>query len=212
MRILIPTLFLLIGCNPLKHYQKVANDPFRNSAERELLARASSQEFPNTISDTPTVTVHYDSTEYNELLKKIKGAALGWSGPRPLEYDSAGSDPTWALDISAYYPRDENVITGTDNRAALDAMIKAAIKPATITKTVTKEVKIRDAVWTELKENEIRQARWENERLRMDLNQANTARKNQRTMIYWISGILLFLLVIVVWKPKIPQLPKIPTL
>jgi hypothetical protein len=179
---LIPTLFLfLISCSPLRPYRKVVNDKFRNSAERELLARAAQQEFPAIIGDTPQVTVVWDSTEYNELAKA---------------YDELADELIRKAEESSQFA----------NRDTIIEYITRTLKPATITKTVTKEVKIRDAVWAEVKENEIRQARWENERLRIETGEAKTRAKNRMTIIYFLGGALTFLLLIVVWKPKLPTL------
>jgi hypothetical protein len=171
-KILIPALFLITACSPLRHYRKVVNDPFRNKAERELLARASQQEFPNVTSDTPTITVTYDTVFY-EVPAQEKGS---------------------------------EIVTEIAIRDTIIKQITRTIRPAQITKTIKIERQVRDAAWAELKENEVRQARWENERLQIQLNEAKTDSKTRIKIIYWMGGILAFFLILVIWKPKIPSL------
>jgi hypothetical protein len=182
-KFLIPTLFLICSCNPLRHYQKVVNDPFRNAKERELLARASLQEFPNVAGDT-LQSIVYDSTEVN-LLNDAYNALLD--------------------DYLRHLDKDTTPIA----KREIDTVILNKIrnlKPATITKTITKEIKVRDGAWAEVKQNEVNTCREELRLMTFQKDEFKTKVGNQRKIIYYIGGFALLLLVLIVWKPRIGKI------
>lgn len=184
-KLLIPTLFLFIGCSPLRHYQKVVNDPFRNAKERALLARAAQQEFPNVVGDTtPQVTVTYDSTEVN-LLNDAYNALLD--------------------DYLKHLDKDSSQITKREIDTVILNKIKK-LKPATITKTITKEIKVRDGVWAEVKQNEINTCREELRLMTFQKDEFKTKRDNAVRIIWYVGGFALLLLVLIIWKPRIGKI------
>jgi hypothetical protein len=183
-RYLIPTLFLFVACSPLRHYQKVVNDPFRNAKERALLARAAQQEFPNVSSDTQQVSVVVDSSEVNLLNE---------------EYNHL---------LDAYLDHlnsDTSQISKREIDTVLIEKIKA-LKPATITKTITKEIKVRDGVWAEVKQNEVSTCREELRLMTFQKDELKTKSNNKSKIILYMGLAWIALLAIVIWKPRIPKI------
>jgi hypothetical protein len=191
---LIPTLFLIscVACSPLRHYQKVALDPFRSAQERELLAKAANEEFPEYISDTQQVSIVVDSTEVQRLNEAYN--ALVDEFVKHQEDDTIQEPRT----------------IGTSNSAKLYAELlqkMQKLKPATITKTITKEIKVRDGAWAEVKQKEVNVCREELRLMTFQKDELKTKNKNKLKIIYYLGGFLLLLMAIVIWRPHLPRLP-----
>jgi hypothetical protein len=157
-------LFIILifsACNPLRHYQKVALDDFRNSAERDLLAKAASEEFPITKGE-PTTTVVYDSSAYNELMNKYNSLVQDYIS------DQSGSDA---------------VVTEIDT--VFLSKIRA-LKPATIVKTVTVEVPVNNPYVEEKLRIEVRECKNENDGLVIQAKAARESQKKTRTTNVWL--------------------------
>lgn len=61
-------ILLIVSCNPLRHYQKVARDQYPRSAEkRKILAPICAVEFPVQSGDPMLTKTEIDSTAYNAL-------------------------------------------------------------------------------------------------------------------------------------------------
>lgn len=192
MKYLIIAL-LLYSCSPLRHYTKVANDPFRNSAERALLARAAQQEFP-AIEDTGRVI---------------------YTGVDSAEYKALNMAHLQLLDsLIAHYEREDTLswVPETENPPALQSMIDAAFnevakvdslrhirnflrtyRPPTITRTEVKEVKVRDAAWAELKQQEINACKLENEQLTKRTQIAEEKASNRGGTQWWLICLCVIL-------------------
>ena len=185
-KLLIPTLFLFCSCaTTLKPYKKVLNDKFRNAQKRELLAKAANEEFPEYVGDTVLSNVTIDSSEvlrlndaFNDLLDDYV---------KHLENDPA-------QDV-VYLP--DTVI--------LEKIKK--LKPATITKTVTKEIKVRDGAWAEVKQMEVNTCREELRLMTFQKDEFKTKNGNKVKIITYMGIGWLILLALVIWKPHIPRLP-----
>lgn len=189
--LLIPTLFFF-ACSPLRHYKKVALDPFRSAKERELLAKAANEEFPEYISDsTPQVTVEIDSSEVKRLNDAYAALLDDYLGHLENEPKT---------DTFIY-----NGGHSVDHYIKLREAIKA-LKPATITKTVTKEIKVIDGVWKEKKENEVKACREELRLMTFQKDELLTKKKNQATIIRWMIGVWVLLLAFIVMKPRIGKI------
>lgn len=70
---------LCFSCNPLKHYQKVANDTNRTIEEKKLLAEACTDEFPvkpDTITNVKTDTIIADNSAEMVMLNSIIDSLL----------------------------------------------------------------------------------------------------------------------------------------
>lgn len=183
-KILIPTLFLLVACSPLRHYNKVVNDPFRNAKERALLARASQQEFPNVVGDTAQ-TITYDSSQLQRLNEEYN--ALVDELVKHYDHDDSSQKVNKVFDTIWY----EKI---------------RSLKPATITKTITKEVKVRDGVWAEVKQNEINTCREELRLMTFQKDEFKTKRDNIQKILWYMGGAILAMLALIIWKPRIPKL------
>lgn len=163
-------LLIFANCSPLRHYTKVANDPFRNEAERQLLARASLQEFPP-ITGQPVTTIVYDSTAYKELSAQYNLLVEDYIRHIEKE-DSSGN-------------READTVFLTRIRA---------LKPATIVKTVTKEIPIRNTAVENQLQTSLNACTRENDGLAIQAKTASDRRKDARktlTFLYVISGVLL---------------------
>jgi hypothetical protein len=188
---LIPTLFLIccVGCSPLRHYKKVALDPFRSAQERELLAKAANEEFPEYISDTQQVSIVVDSTEVQRLNEAYN--ALVDEFVKHQESDTVQEPRT----------------IGTSNNAKLYAELlqkMQKLKPATITKTITKEIKVRDGAWAEIKQMEVNTCREELRLMTFQKDELLTKNANKVKIITYMGLAWLALLALVIWKPRIP--------
>jgi hypothetical protein len=162
-------ILIFCACNPLRHYQKVKDDSFRNAAERELLAKAASDEFP-IVKGEPTTTVVFDSTAYNNIVK---------------EYNTLVQDYI-------------NHIESEDSTSKIDTVFLTKIrnlKPAAIVKTVTVEVPVNNPYVEEKLRIEVRECKNENDGL---VIQAKAARENQKktrttnVWLYVVGGLLAF--------------------
>lgn len=162
-------LFLFCACNPLRHYTKVATDPFRNSKERELLSRACIQEFP-AVRDTPKVVyTGIDSSDYlavNEAYLKLLDSLIAMSN------DTAFT------------------ATGTDNRPVLAYWFDSirvvrnflrTYKPPAVIKTVVKEVPVRNTAIEHQLQTSIDYARSENQGLVKQRDEAVDKKKKAKT-------------------------------
>jgi hypothetical protein len=190
MRYLIIAL-IFCSCNPLRHYLKVQNDPFRNEAERSIIARVSLQEFPP-LKDTPTTTVIYDSTAWKELNEQYH--ILVDDYVRHIEADTP-------ILIDAFHIWDSHSIDSFNNIArayaikSLAETVKKlkATKPATITKTIVKEVPTRRGEVENQLQNEINNCRRENSELSYQAKTATDKQKKTGTTNIWlwvVTGLL----------------------
>ncbi len=162
-------ILIFTSCNPLRHYTKVVNDPFRNEKERELLARASLQEFPP-VSGEPTITVTVDSAGFDELNK---------------EYNKLVED--YAKHIAA------DTLRGGEIDTVFLTKIRA-LKPAVITRTITKQVEVRNTAVENQLQSKINACSRENEQLVSEAKGAKDSQKKTRSTNIWlyvVSGILL---------------------
>lgn len=161
-------LLVLCACNPLKHYQRVANDPFRNEQERKLLAKASLEEFPPQAVGEPTIRVVVDSTEINRLNE---------------EYNKLVDDYVRHIEADTSKFLDTVFLTKIRN-----------LKPATITRTVTIEKEVRSTAVENQLQTKINECDRENQTLATQAKKAKDEKKKARStmaFLWIISGLLL---------------------
>lgn len=175
----IAALFLA-ACNPLRHYQKIAADPFRNSAERAILRPICLAEWPLQIDTPRLVRVGVDSSDYaaavsayNEILDQLIKA-----------HENDGEA--------------ERVIIAPVDSARIIRNFLKWYKPMPIIKTEYLEVPVRDTRIEDQRASEVAACRAENDQLRGDLQKAKD-NLGKRTSSMWIaigSAALLLLIVL----------------
>lgn len=181
---LIPTLFLFCSCaTTLKPYKKVLNDKFRNAQKRELLAQAANQEFPEYVSDTQQVSVVIDSSEVN-LLNDAYNALMD--------------------DYLKHLDKDTSQTASHEPQSIIIEKIRQ-LKPATITKTVTKEIKVRDGAWAEVKQGEVNACREELRLMTFQKDELKTKNGNKAKIITYMGIAWIVTLLLIIWKPRIPN-------
>jgi hypothetical protein len=212
--LLIPTLFFF-ACSPLRHYKKVALDPFRSTQERELLAKAANEEFPEYVSDsTPLVTVEIDSSEVtrlNEAYNALLDDYLGHLEEDTIPVTQSLMMTEERLKIPPYANRCSHVnhvAQFSDSRlnGLINGMKQLIQKPAVVTRTVTKEIKVIDGIWKAKKESEVSHCREELRLMTFQKDELKIKVKNKNTIIYTLGGFLFILAALVAWKPRIPFL------
>lgn len=165
----------LIGCSPLRHYQKVALDPFRNSAERSLLSRACTQEFP-AIQDTGRVIkVGVDSSDYNAVAEAYN--VLLDSLIAMYERDTVS------------YPGVIRICTPGDSARIIRNFLRI-YKPPAVIKTEIKEVKVTDMAAIAMKQSEVDKCREENAALATTAKNATEKLKDKNQTNVWLWVVL----------------------
>jgi hypothetical protein len=173
-------MLLVIGCSPLRHYVKVANDPFRNSAERALLAKAAAEENLLTYSDTPRiVTSGTDSTDYNAVVDAYNELLDSLLAQQPL-------DTSFIIDTS------RPVYTGVSKRDSLK-IIKNFLRvyhPPAVVKTIVTEKKVHDPAAELVLQNRVEACRTENDNYVKKIAAAELKLKNRTTVMWWLIAVI----------------------
>lgn len=156
-------LFLLTACNPLRHYEKVAEDENRTQKKRELLAPVCAEEFPvknsvDSVMITDSVVIH-DTTTNTQIKEVLK---------------------TYVKDCPQL------------NIDSISRQIKARIKPDVIEKTLTKTItRIQaDSAAIFVITGKLDAANKRGEQLENDLAKS---RKRQKTYFWLFVGTLITL-------------------
>lgn len=200
MRVIILVILAItfIGCNPLKHYQKVQEDPYRNEAERLLLAKACLEEFPK-VPDTIRMvdrvldTAAYESyrRNYQELLERY------------IETQSRDTTGGTTTQIKEIVYR----CTSADSARIVRAFLKT-YNPPPIIKKERYEVIVPDLARQEIDRQKIKQCDEESSKQAKEIESLQK-KARQGVIFKWILigvGVLLALLVVgyVMGRIKLP--------
>jgi hypothetical protein len=181
--ILLAVVGTLMGCNPLRHYQKVANDTYRNAPERTLLSRACVSEFPAIRDTAQVISTVVDSTAYIAVAEAYNALVDSLINH---EIEDAKQDSTHGIvDL-----RDQAII---DSLRHIKGFIKTYHPPAVI-KTVIKEVPVRNTAVESLLQQKIDDCSRENDGLIVQAKSAVEQKKKARTTNIWlyiVTGLLL---------------------
>jgi hypothetical protein len=187
----------LIGCNPLRHYQKVANDTYRNAPERTLLSRACVSEFPAIRDTVQVVSTVVDSSDYlavAEAYNQLIDSLIAYK-EKELDDDIDSATGWHKSNVFGGSLRDELA-----NRTSLDSLrhIKGFIRtyhPPAVIRTVVKEVPVRNTAIESMLQQKADACRTENDGLIVQAKSAVDERKRARTTNLWlyiVGGLLLF--------------------
>jgi hypothetical protein len=162
-------ILLFCSCHPLRHYRHVALDDFRNAAERNLLAKAANEEFPQ-IRDTPKVIfTGIDSTQYNAVNHAYN-----------VLLDS----------LIAAYSRDTAGVltapTGTIDSLRIVRNFLRVYKPPAVIKTEVKEILVRNTAIENQLQTAIDNCRDEAERLADTAEVAKDRQAKTRQTNIWL--------------------------
>jgi hypothetical protein len=148
----------LFSCSPLRHYNKVAADKFRNEAELNILAPICRSEFPFVPGEPVTIKEIINDTAYTKWLED------NWYALK----DSVDN-------IAPTYISDTAVVTNIKTKfITLPA-------PPPVIRTVERNVPVEDKSVTRKYEQQIEQARKENTEL-----QSRFDNKKETLKILWI--------------------------
>lgn len=188
MRYLTIFLLALVACNPLRHYNKVVNDPFRNAPERQLLSRACVQEFPAVRDTARTVKSDIDSSDF--LASQAAINALLDSLNAHLERESKTADQpitgTRVDSLAVIGP--SRAVSPRDSLRIIRGFLKV-YKPAPIIHNKVVEVPIKSSsagAYEHTLQAGIDKCRDENEALALATKQAQEARHKTRTTNIWL--------------------------
>lgn len=176
---------VLCACNPLRHYQKVALDNFRNIKEKQLLSKACNEEFPLKL-DSPTVTVSIDSAEYNKAVEAYN--ALLDEYLQHMERDTSKGTVT-IIDNVRYK------CTPADSARILRNFLKT-YRPAPIVRTIEVKTPVEDSRKVFAVEQKLKTCADENQDLSNSLTKKSNSLKNWKTAGFVMGGALLLLLVL----------------
>jgi hypothetical protein len=187
----IVVILALVACNPLRHYNKVVNDPFRNTPERQLLSRACVQEFPAIRDTSRTIREDIDSSDY--LASQAAINALLDSLNAHLEREAKTADQP-----STYLPLHDSMAAATtiqplrinprDSLRIIRGFLRV-YKPAAVIHNKVVEVPVKSSsvgAYEHTLQASIDKCRTENEAMATATKQAQDARQKTRTTNIWL--------------------------
>lgn len=179
-------ILLFASCSPLKSYRKVANDPFRNSSERTLLARAYASEFrdlkdtPRIVSNTTDSSLYEQFVEsYNELTDSLIAAYDRQEKlEKLLEQKRSDSDSSTPKTTYCKYSKADSLRIA---RAAVNAF-----KPPPVINREKTEVPVTNGGEIFLKDLQLGTCRQENDKLSKEATAAKDSEGDAKKTRNWL--------------------------
>jgi ASC-1-like (ASCH) protein len=172
-------ILLFASCNPLRHYQKVALDPFRNNAERALLAKAAHEEFPAIKDSVRVVSTGVDSSDFNAV-------NMAYMTLLDSMIAHAEREDTVRTPINNSYERSlYRQVFPTDSLRIIRNFVRV-YKPPAIVKTEVKEVRVSDTFKEALLQTQIDNCRTDNAWLVSEVAKAKENFDDKRRTNIWL--------------------------
>jgi hypothetical protein len=168
-------ILLFASCNPLRHYNKVALDKFRNNAERALLAKAAHEEFPAIKDSVRIVSTGVDSSDFNAV-------NMAYMTLLDSMIAHAEREDTATEGVRPYF-------APVDSLRVIKNFVRV-YRPPAIIKTEVKEVRVSDTFKEALLQSQIDNCRRDNDFLMTETAQLREKRDDTKRTNIWLWIVL----------------------